>query len=133
MPLTNADILYPTGRVHSDLLPDRSSAELAADIDIWLAEAYADTRVSALDVADQDAPARAWVYHRAFDAACVAMASNPSTAAETDAGSSSYSKDQRDTICRKAADFLAEFNELAPKVVPIGQALGQTVIHNFAY
>src|SRR5690606_2643254 len=104
------------------------------DIEAWLTEAYADPRVTALDDDDlEDRAARAWAYHRAFDAACVQMATNPSSASESDAGSASYSKDQRDTVCRKAAEFLAEFNELAPKVTTDRRTGGMTVEHEFTW
>ncbi len=133
--ITFEDLRYPKGRIHPDLFPERSDDDLAADVQAWIIEAYAQARVVELGTgAAQDQAAAAWAYYRAFDAACIALAANPSTHSQSDAGGTSYAKDQRDTVCRLAAEAKAEFQLLAPLgVVEAPRTGGGTVSHDFAW
>lgn len=134
MAVLPADLIHPKGRIHPDLFPEWSAETLATAIEGWITEALANARVAILPQADQDRASRAWSYHRAFDSVCIAMAANPSTAALGDAVSSSYAKDQRDTICRMATDALAQFEALAPvPTVTERRTGGQAVTHDFAW
>jgi hypothetical protein len=134
VPLSPADVLYPVGRISPDLLPDRSPAELAADVGGWLDEAYALERVAALEAPLQDRAARAWAEHRAFDAACVRMSALPTAITQADQGSHQYARDQRETICALAAGALAEFESVAPLPVPAATPLGsRTTHHTFSW
>lgn len=134
MPITPDQLLYPRGRVHGDLFPDKTEDELAFDIDEWIQEAYAMVRVSALEEAEQDRAVTAWAHYRAFDAASIMLAANPSSSTQSDAGSASYSKDQRDTLSRVAREARAEFELLAPLApAEAPRTGGGTVSHNFAW
>jgi len=113
MAITASDVLYPAGRVHPDLLPE--ATDLSADITAWIDEAYGLARVDALETQEaKDAAAKKWAEYRAFDAACISLHANPAAADHRDQGNSRYDKDQRETICRMAAEALAEFEGLAP-------------------
>lgn len=136
MPLTSADVLYPAGRVHPDLFPDRDATQLAADVDGWLVEAYALERVTALAAPLRDRAARAWAEHRAFDAACIRLSALPTAITQADQGSHQYAKDQRETICGLAAAALAEFEQVAPLPAPAPQAApggSRTVRNTFSW
>lgn len=125
-------LLYPAGRIHPDLFPNRVS-ELESDVSQWLTEAYLKPVVSVLATDEaQDAAATLWAYYRAFDSACIALAANPASAQENDQGASRYDKDQRETVCGLAAKALADFNDLTvlPAVVSAGS---RTVRHSFVW
>jgi hypothetical protein len=130
-------LIYPLGRIHPDMFPDLDEEQLVEVVQGWTREAYAKAEVAALDESARDPAATVWAYYRAFDAACIALASNPATHGQTDAGTSSYTKDQRDTICSRARSFYAEFQGLAPNVdtdaLGPGWTGGRTVRHNFAW
>lgn len=105
-----------------------------ADVQEWVNEAYGKAEVSVLSESDQDQAAAVWAYYRAFDAAAIAMAANPNAATMNDAGTSSYAKDQRDTIREMARQALAEFREIAPQNDGgIRYTGGSTVSHGFAW
>lgn len=133
-PESATGLIYPFGRIHPDLFPERSPEQLEADVGIWLEEGYAHPLVATLDEATQHSAAAEWAYYRAFDAVCIAMAANPNTHAQTDAGTSQYAKDQRDTICGAASAAGARFNEIVSMVAVVERRTGgQTVGHQFAW
>lgn len=128
-------LITPTGRIAPDLFPEWDDACLASAVQAWITEAYDRPDVAGLGETRQDAAARAWAYHRAFDAAAVSMAANPATHSQTDAGSSGYSKDQRDAIRERADRYLTEFHTLTAQTaaIPSQWTGGQTVPHVFSW
>lgn len=127
------NLLRPKGRIHPDLFPDRMGHSLLEDVTAWIDSAYADARVAALPEGNaRDAAATAYAYWRVFDAAVIAMAANPATSAQTDAGTVTYTKDQRDTFARLAAEARAEFEvAVAAPVTPYLGGGTRTVYHTF--
>jgi hypothetical protein len=129
---------YPAGRIRQSLFPDLTEAQLEEVIQTWLDEAVAKPAVVALGAGDvQDRAVVAWVYWRAFDAVCIDLATNPARAAQTDAGTSQYDKDQRDLVASMAANALAEYEGLVVAQDEVSSAQyasgARTVSHDFQF
>lgn len=125
--LTNADILYPKGKVKPEYFP--GSTTVAADITAWLTDAYANAIVAALTTqAARDVAARAYAYYRAFETILLDMSADPSSVEMPDQGSKSWLLSQiekfeaiRDEnkavwedIITPPAEAVAEFQEFPP-------------------
>lgn len=117
MPLAAADLLQPTGRVASSFFPDEDAVALALRLDAYLAEAYADPRVTALESEDQDAPARQWAYYRAFEAVGDRLNLEAATVSLDDQGARTRLSDQIKYWERQRDAALASFLSLAPELV----------------
>ena len=108
MPVTVVQVLSPAGRIEPDLFPTEGDgadgSDLHARLTAYITEAVAKT-------ADEEAQA-AWVYHRAFDAACDRLSALPAQVNQNDAGGHSYTQDQRKRICSKADEWLAEYRRI---------------------
>lgn len=118
MPITPADVLAPKGRIEPDLFPGEGDGSggtaLHARLAGYLADAYGRSGRREMVLA--------WAHWRAFDAVCVRLAALPSQVTQEGAGGHAYAADQRQTVCRMAADALAEYRRLeaeAPLYDPV--------------
>lgn len=115
MPLAAADLIAPNGPIGPTLFPGEGSNELAARIDGYLASAYADSRVTALDNdGTRDRGARALALYTAFTDVYIRMSAEPLTVNIAEKGSHGYSAAQLQNMKNLAAGFLAELEDLIP-------------------
>lgn len=108
--ITTADVLSPLGWIEASHFPAWKGTKLADNITAWIAQAYADARVTALATeAERNAVAKIWVNYRAADQIAVNLNRQAATAQNTAQGGKTHIEKQMKFWEDRAAGYLEQF------------------------
>lgn len=131
MAVTVAKVLAPVGVVEKHLFPGEGDGQDDGALQARLEAYITEGRNIAVekDFDDLDVGTIAWVYYRAFQAACDRLNALPSDVDQVDHGGHRYTSDQRRSICERALAYRLEFESLIPitVIVPVSDAQTRTV------
>lgn len=112
MTVTAEQLIAPRGRIPASYFPELERAELEEQLTAYIADG--ETRVTAVDPAQQDEAVTRWAEYRAFDAAYVEAINTPLDSSTDDVGSRSFTLAQLERIKALATAAKLAFDALVP-------------------
>lgn len=130
--LSAIDLRAPTGDIERSMFPQDTSDELNGRLDGYLTEAYRLSQVTALTTEQlRDEAAKAWAYHRSYNAIYLRLSAAPNSVNLDDEGSMSRDPRLIQNFATLARQWLDQFREVLPVTRDLRTAVqGTTAVPN---